>query len=66
MQVPPQKIRGGVVGGEPVGVGQKIVDLVGKNELIEFHALFAEGVHERDGFAEGHVAVIVAVNQQNG
>jgi len=41
MQMSVEKIRGGVVGSKPVRMRQEIVDLVGENDLLKFHALFA-------------------------
>src|SRR5712664_2359844 len=53
------------IGGQPRFVQQKIVDFIGKNKLFECDALFAEGFGEVHHFREGHVAVIIALNEKD-
>ena len=38
-----EEVGGGFVGGEPVGVDEEVVDLVGKDELLEGDALRPAG-----------------------
>src|SRR5216683_3051722 len=64
-QLPSEELRRRVVGREPVRVGQKIMDLVRENELLEGYALAPQGLGELDRLAELHVAVVVAVDQQH-
>ena len=45
---------------------QEIVHLIGENDLLKLHALFAQRFHQLHHVSEGHVAVIVALNQQHG
>src|SRR5579884_3130305 len=60
-----QEARGGFVGLQPAGVEQESVDFVGEDQLLELDMLFAQRLREADGFAEGHVAVVVAVYEQD-
>ena len=50
---------------EPVGVGEEAVHFVWKNELLERYPPFAELFHQIDALAEGHVAIIVAVDKKH-
>ena len=61
-----EKFDGGVIGGEPRSMQEEIVNFVGKNELFELDILFAQGFGEIDGFGEGDVAVVVALDEENG
>src|SRR5437870_4054232 len=55
-----------VISGQPIFVQQKIVNVVGKNELFDLDAFLAEARDEIDGLGEINVAVVVAVNEQDG
>src|SRR5215467_8566386 len=55
-----------MIGGQPVAVEKKIVNLVGKNELFDFDALLAKASGEIHGLSEIDVAVVVAVDEKNG
>lgn len=61
-----EEIRGGVIGGEPGAMPQEIVNLVGEDELLEFHLLFPQRLHQADHFREGHVPVIIPLHEQHG
>ena len=45
---------------------KKIVDVVGKDELLDLDAFFAKASREVYGLREIDVAVVVAVNKQDG
>src|SRR5262249_57421099 len=38
LEMPVEEIDGGTVGGDPMAMEQEVVDLVGKNELLDFDA----------------------------
>src|SRR4029077_5181419 len=59
-----KEIACGVIGGQPRPVQQKIVDFVGKDELFEGDALFAESFGEVNHLCKRNVAIIVALNQE--
>ena len=61
-----EEIRGGVIGGEPGAMPQEIMNLVGKDKLLEFHLLFPQRLHQADHFGERHVSVIIPLHQQHG
>jgi hypothetical protein len=44
---------------------QKLVNLVGKDELFEGHKVFAQRLDELNGLAEGDVAIVIALDQQH-
>src|SRR5579872_7236609 len=54
------------VGGDPVAPEQEAVDFVGEDVLLEGRALSAKSCGEADGVGELHVAVVVALDQQDG
>ncbi len=45
---------------------QKIVNFVGKNNLLKLHALFSQRFHELHHIGKSHVAIVIALNQQHG
>src|SRR5262249_57826884 len=61
-----QEIRRRMVGREPVAMLEKVVNLIGEDELLELDAAFAKCLREHDALVEGNVAVVVAVNQEHG
>ena len=44
---------------------QKIMHVIGEDELLDFHAAFAETSDQIDGLGEIHVAVVVAMNEKH-
>jgi hypothetical protein len=46
--------------------GQEVVDLVREDELLDLDVSLAEGFRERNGLAERDVAVVVAVDEEDG
>ena len=61
-----EEIGGCVIGLDPAFFGQETVDFVGKDELLKIDALFTQSFDERDSLVEGNVAIVIAVDQQNG
>src|SRR5207245_2178745 len=55
-----------VIGFEPAPVGEKVVNLIRENNLLELDTLLAQRLRQVDRLTEGHVAVIVAVDQKHG
>src|SRR6266446_509851 len=60
-----KKIAGGAVGLQPMPVQQKIMHVVGENELFDFHAVFAEARDQIHGLRKIYVAVVVAVDEEH-
>jgi len=44
-----------LVGFDPVAMQKKAVNLIGEDQLLEWHTLLAEGSRERHGLREGNV-----------
>src|SRR5580700_7954766 len=61
-----EKVGGGVVGAQPTLVTQKAMYFVGKDELLVVDSLPVQRLDQPHGLREGHVAVVVAMNQQHG
>src|SRR5215470_13984937 len=61
-----EKVRGRVIRREPVLMQKKVVNFVWENELFDFDAAGAEARYEIDGLREVNVAIVVAVNEENG
>ena len=55
-----------VIGRKPIPVQQKIVHVIGENELFDLDTFFAEPRHEVHCLREVDVAVVVAVNEKHG
>ena len=64
--MPIEEIARRVIRREPSPVQKKIMNLVRENQLIEGHALFAQRLGQVDHLGEGDVAIIVAVNEEDG
>src|SRR5690242_13243283 len=54
-----------MIGGKPVAMQKKIVNLVGEDELLDFDALLAKARGEVHGLREIHVAIVVAVDEKD-
>src|ERR1051326_4610315 len=65
IELPAKKLRRRPVPSYPILPKQKIVDLVRKNKLLELHVLPAQPLNQVGGLPEGHIAVIIAVDQQH-
>jgi hypothetical protein len=50
---------------QPALVRQKIVDLVGKDQLLQQHLLLAQVLHQVNALVERHITVVVAMNDQH-
>src|ERR1700722_5430555 len=61
-----EKVGSGVVGTQPTLVAQEAMYFVGKDQVLVVNSLPVQCLDEPHGFREGHIAVIVAVNQQHG
>src|SRR5262245_22619871 len=64
-ELPVEEVSGGDVRLDPARVNQDVVDLVGEDELLEGHALPPQRLGEVHALAEGHVAVVVAMDQED-
>jgi len=61
-----KEIAGGAIRREPIPVQEKIVNVIGENELFKLDAFFAEAGYEVDGLREVDVAVVVSVDEKDG
>ena len=43
-------------------MAQEIVDFIGKDELLKFHALLAQSRHQLHHFSERHVTIVVTLD----
>src|SRR5205814_4844224 len=50
---------------QPVSPEQEVMDLVREYELLDGNASLAQLVRERDRLGEGHVAIVVTVDEQH-
>src|SRR5438105_14778613 len=55
-----------MVGREPVAVEEEVVHLIGEDELLELDVLLAQTPREVNHLAEGDVAVVVALYEEDG
>ena len=62
--MPIEKVAGRVIGRQPMPVQQKIVHIIGENELLDLDAFFAEASDEVHRLREINVAVVVAMNKK--
>src|SRR5690349_24989172 len=60
-----EEFDAGVICPQPGLMSQKIVHLVGKNQLLKLNVMLSELSNQIDRLAEGYVAVVVTMNQQN-
>ena len=65
LQVFSEKLSGGAIGLDPTFLREETVDLIGEDEFLEFDTLFAQSLNERDGLVERHIAIVIAVNEQD-
>ncbi len=61
-----EEARAESVGGDPIAVQQKSMNFVGEDVLLEGRALGAQGLGQADGVGELHIAVVVALDKQDG
>jgi len=66
LEVLSEEVGGGVIGLEPTFLGEEAVDFVREDEFLEVDTLFSERFDERDCLVEGHVAIVIAVDEQDG
>src|SRR2546427_5544256 len=55
-----------LIGFKPAPVRKKVVNLIRENNLLKLDTLLAQRLGQVDRFAERHVAVVIAVNQEDG
>jgi hypothetical protein len=60
-----QKLRSGLIGYDEVLPKNKVVDLIREYDLVERHVLSAQLLNEGDHLAEGHIAVVDSLNEQD-
>src|SRR4051812_11347152 len=65
LQLAVEEIGGGVISAQPVFMAQEVVNVIGKDQLLELDVALAQAAHQLDRLIEGDVAVIVAMNQQH-
>src|SRR3984893_5923290 len=65
-QVPVEEIASGMIAGEPIAMEEKIVDVVGEDQLFDGDTAGAEAGDKVHGLREVNVAVVVAVDEQHG
>src|SRR5437764_5748173 len=61
-----EEIGSSVISRQPVAVQQKVVNVVGKNELFDGDAAGAQAGGEIDGLREIDVAIVIAMNEKHG
>src|SRR5215467_12377598 len=64
-KIPVKKLRRRLVSPQPTLPHQEIVDLVRKNQLFKVDALLPQALNQVGGLLEGHVAVVVTMDQQD-
>ena len=62
LEVSVKEIRRRMIGAQPVGMREEIVDLVRKDQLLKLYTLLSQCLHQVNRFAEGHIAIIITVN----
>src|SRR5580765_4867116 len=60
-----EKVARGMVGGQPCSMHKKVMNFIGKDQLLERDALLAERLGEIDRFRKWNVTIIVALDQEN-
>ena len=66
LQIACKEIRFGSIRLQPVPMQEKVVNFVGKDELLDMHVLFAQHSGQFRRLRKLHVAVIVAVDRSTG
>ena len=66
MEVPAKEICRQSVGCDPAAVHEEAVNLVGEDVFFELDSLSTEGGGHADGLGEGYVAVVVALDEEDG
>src|SRR5437868_7672302 len=61
-----EEIGSGVISRQPVAIQQKIVNVIGKNELFDGDAACAQAGGEIDGLREIDIAIVIAVDEKYG
>src|SRR4029077_7780386 len=65
-QLPLKELRSRFVSTHPGLPQQKIMDLIGKDDLLDLYVLLPQPLHQVTGLREWHVAVIVAMHEEHG
>src|SRR5581483_6348858 len=65
LQLAVEEVGGGVISAQPVFMAQEVMNVVGKDQLLELDVALAQAAHQLDRLIESDIAVIVAVNQQH-
>src|ERR1051325_4483443 len=65
IELPAKKLRRRPVPSHPILPQQKIMDLIREDELLKFHVLPAQSLHQVGGLSERNIAVIIAMDQQH-
>src|SRR6476646_411185 len=60
-----EEVSRGMVRGQPCSMHKKVMNFIGKNQLLERDALLAQRLGEIDRFRKWHVAIVVALDQEN-
>src|SRR6476646_5842319 len=60
-----EEVARSMVRGQPCSMHEKVVDFIGKNQLLKRDALLAERLGEIDRFRKWNIAIVVALNQEN-
>src|SRR5262249_3959311 len=64
-QLPVEEIRRSLVAAHPVLPQQEVMDLIRNHNLLKLHALPAQALDQVDCLLEGHVAIVVAMDEQH-
>jgi hypothetical protein len=54
-----------VIGLDPTFFREEAVDFVGEDQFLELDTLFAKRLDEQDRLMEGHIAIVIAVDEQD-
>lgn len=61
-----EEVGGGVIGLDPAFLSEKAVDFIREDELLKIDALLAEGFHQCDSLMERNIAIVIAMDEQDG
>jgi hypothetical protein len=59
-----EKPGSSLIGAQPVLAAKESMNLVGDDEFLKWRVLQLEAVRQFDSLIEGHIPVIIALNQQ--
>lgn len=61
-----KELRGGLVGPDEIFPEKKIVDFIGIDDLLKWHMVVAQPLHQINHLVEWNVAIVISLNKQDG